>query len=102
MPRGSGHLLRLGALAVAAALVAAAAWTYTGQSDSSGGNFAEANESLGNFSMPGLLGKSDRAHGDKHGGGAPQGPRTPRADRAGSATPALLPAISGPAPAPRT
>src|SRR4051812_46533122 len=100
MPRGSGHLLRLGALAVAAALVAAAAWTYTGQSDSSGGNFAEANESLGKFSVPGLLGKSDRAHGDKH-GGATQAPRTRRADRAGSATPALSPAISGPAPAPR-
>ena len=98
MRRGSGHLLRLGALALAAALVAAAAWTYSGHSDSSVGRSAQASESLGRFSIPGLSGKGHRAHGDQRGGGAPQR-RTQRAARSGLPKP--VPAISRPVPAPR-
>src|SRR3954454_16074835 len=99
MRRGSGHLLRLGAVALAAALVAAAAWTYSGHSDSSVGHSAEASEGLGQFSIPGLSGKGDRAHGDQHGGGAAHRRRTPRAARSGWPKP--VPAFSRPVPAPR-
>src|SRR4051794_15364289 len=98
MRRGSGHLLRLGAVALAAALVGAAAWTYSGHSDSSVGHSAEASEGLGQFSIPGLSGKGDRAHGDQHGGGVHQR-RTPRAARSGWPKP--VPAFSRPVPAPR-
>jgi hypothetical protein len=101
MAHRPGHLLRLGALALAAGLVAAAAWTYTGHSDSSGGHFAQANESLGQFSIPGLSGKSNRARGDKQGGGVAPRRRTPRAAHSGSADPAPMLGSSEPVSAPR-
>src|SRR4051794_35432707 len=101
MRRGSAHLLRLGALALTAALVASAAWTYGGHSDSSGGHSARASEGLAQFPIFGVSAKPDRAHGDKHGGGATHRRPTLRAARSESARSAPTPAISGPVPAPR-
>lgn len=104
MLRGSGHLLRLGALTLAAALIAAAAWTYSGQSDSSRSYSAGASEGLGNFSIPGLPGKSTAAQADKQGGDGAHRRRTPDArpgSGSGSAKPASMLAFSGPVPAPR-
>ena len=79
MAHGPGHLLRLGALALAAGLVAAAAWTYTGNSDSSGGEPVRASQRMGTLSIPGLPAKSDQADAAKRGDGT----RPPRASRGG-------------------
>ena len=101
MPRGSGHLLRLGATALAAALIAAAAWTYTGQSGSSGGYSAQVSQGLGRFSIPGLSAKTARAHRDKPGSEATHRRPTPDAARPGAAKPASMLTTAGPVPAPR-
>src|SRR3954451_13170806 len=99
MPRGSGHLLRLGALALAPTLIAAAAWTYSGQSDSSGGYSATASQGLGRFSVPGLPAKTAGAKRDKRGSEVTHRRPTPEGARSGSREPAPMLTSLGPLPA---
>jgi translation initiation factor IF-2 len=99
MLHGSTSLGKLGGLAVIAALVAVAAWTYTGQSDSSDQASSHAGGGLTNFSLSGTPPKSDDAHGAKQGSGS--GGRHRKAARAKPTSTApvpLVPAISGPVP----
>jgi hypothetical protein len=91
MRSGSANLVRLGALTLAVLLAAAAVWTYTGSSDSSGGGSAgESSQGLADFSLPGAPTKGDdgssRAgrHADRHGAArtkpvisGPESPITP-------------------------
>jgi hypothetical protein len=74
MRSGSANLVRLAALTAAVLLAAAALWTYTGRSDSSGGGSAgESSQGLADFSVPGASTKGDDGssrggrHADRHG-----------------------------------
>ena len=99
MPHRSTSLGKLGALAVVAALAAIAAWTFTGQSDTSGQSSSHASEGLTNFSLSGSPPKSEHAHDAKRRSGSDG--RRNKAARTKLASPVpvpLVPAISGPVP----
>jgi hypothetical protein len=99
MVHASSNLGRLGALALVAALAAIAAWTLTGQSDSSGKGSSHASQGLTNFSLVGSPPKSEHAHGAKQkASSGARGHEAPRRKGAVSAPVTRVPAISGPVP----
>ncbi len=111
MRSGSAHLLRLAALTVAVLLAAAALWTYTGTSDSSGGgSAAESSQGLVDFSLPGASTTGDDGssrgsrHPDRH-GAAPTKPRSsrpvsPKTPVSSGAVSTMTPVSSGPVGSP--
>lgn len=96
MRHDTGHLAKLGVLALIAAIAAVAAWTYAGQADSSGHASPQAAEHLTDFSLQGPAQAPKDGHGSRDRGASGGLHKPSHASLASSAAAASMPVTSGP------